>query len=157
MVNSSRPCLEARDGPCLEACDELNATHVTPFGMGKRSETHHPLVKMNDRNFFGSRRESLKPGSISRLRTNCQELDSESNKRKAASIRHFGRRLSDNEQRLSDKESLCQLHLGLQTELHSCLPVAVREFEFGQLSFDLPRYVSLSTCRIGGNFFYRRS
>src|SRR5215468_10543734 len=26
------------DGPCLEACDELNATHVTPFGMGKRSE-----------------------------------------------------------------------------------------------------------------------
>src|SRR5262249_3254586 len=125
-------------------------------GMGKRSETHHPLFKMNDRNFFGSRRESLKPGSISRLRTNYQELDSESNKEQQPPIRHFGRRLSNNEQRLANKKSLCQLNIGLQTELHSCLPVAVREFEFGQLSFDLPRYVSLSTCRIGGNFFYRR-
>ena len=37
----------------------------------------------NDRNlFFGSRRESLKPGSISRLRVSCQQLDSESDKEK---------------------------------------------------------------------------
>jgi hypothetical protein len=37
----------------------------------------------NDRNLlFGSRRESLKPGSISRLRVSCQQLDSESDKEK---------------------------------------------------------------------------
>jgi hypothetical protein len=50
----------------------------------------------NDRNLlFGSRREQQNPGSISRLRASRQQLDSESDKRKAASIRHFGRRLSD--------------------------------------------------------------
>src|SRR5215831_18553682 len=39
----------------------------------------------NDRNLlFGSRRESLKPGSISRLRASCQQLDSESDKEKSS-------------------------------------------------------------------------
>ena len=38
---------------------------------------------INDRNLrFGSRRESLKPGSISRLRASCQQPDSESDKEK---------------------------------------------------------------------------
>jgi hypothetical protein len=41
------------------------------------------LLTDNDRNLpFGSRRESLKPGSISRLRASCQQLDSESDKEK---------------------------------------------------------------------------
>ena len=63
----------------------------------------HVCLSSNDRNLlFGSRRESLKPGSISRLRASCQQLDSESDKEKAASIRHLGRRLSD-------KVILCQI------------------------------------------------
>jgi hypothetical protein len=63
----------------------------------------HVYLSSNDRNLlFESRRESLKPGSISRLQASCQQLDSESDKEKAASIRHLGRRLSD-------KVILCQI------------------------------------------------
>src|SRR5215510_6936339 len=41
------------------------------------------VFSANDRNLlFGSRRESLKPASISRLRASCQQLDSESDKEK---------------------------------------------------------------------------
>src|SRR5215510_13764482 len=41
------------------------------------------VFSANDRNLlFGSRRESLKPGSISRLRASCQQLDSESDEEK---------------------------------------------------------------------------
>ncbi len=54
------------------------------------------MASMNDRNLlFGARRELLKTGSISRLRASYQQLESESDK-KAASIRHFGKTVSDN-------------------------------------------------------------
>jgi len=45
----------------------------------------------SDRNLlFGSRRESLKPGSISRLRASYQQLDSESEKQKQAPFAILG-------------------------------------------------------------------
>jgi hypothetical protein len=57
------------------------AAHAHDALLGRLGQVAAAEGMANDRNLlFGSRRESLKPGSISRLRASCQQLDSESDK-----------------------------------------------------------------------------